>query len=292
MVSTCIELPVKATAADWFGVMRAHNEIAAMPGEVVLDASKTLRVEPFGATVFGLALARREHDGLPSVSWVPPEDESCAAFLEEIAFPLALAGNSAQRKHAAEHDTLAMRQVYSLDPAYLAGLAGLLVSLVPGTTEEMSHLVQLCLNELVTNVRDHAHSAVGCSILARWYKEKENVRIAIADAGDTIPGALRQRPRYAHLGDRDLVHAAVMTEGVTSRLNGKYGGYGLKNIRAITTQRDGGLIVVSGRAKLEVRGTIKKPRARDTGAPGFKGTAIEIDFRPGIEVDVGGEEVF
>lgn len=139
----------------------------------------------------------------------------------------------------------------------------------------------------MTNVRDHAHSPVGCFVLVRWYKEKENVRIAIADAGDTIPGALRTMPCYAVHSDRELLRGAVMTEGVTSRRQ-RRGGYGLKNIRGIATERNGGLIVVSGQAKLEVRGG--RESLRDV--TGFKGTAIEIDFRPAIDVEISGEDVF
>ena len=184
-----------------------------------------------------------------------------------------------------------MRQLHALDPVYLKGLADLLVRLVPGTSEETSHLVQLCLNEFVTNVRDRATRALGCFVLVRWFQEKENVRIAIADAGAGIPRALRCKPRYAGRDNQALVREAVMTEGVTSRSD-KYGGFGLKRIREIVTQREGGLIVISGRAKFEVRGGKKPARARDTGAPGFSGTAIEIDFRPGLEADIGGEEVF
>ena len=56
-------MPVNATTASWFSVMRAYNAITSTPGEVVLDASGMRRVEPFGATVLALALARREHDG-------------------------------------------------------------------------------------------------------------------------------------------------------------------------------------------------------------------------------------
>jgi hypothetical protein len=182
-------MPVSATAAAWFSVMRAHGAVVSTPGEVVLDARAMRRVEPFGATVLALAVAQREYSGLPGVSWIPPEDEECRAFLEEIAFPLYIPGSPERRDSAKWHGTLEMRQVRGLDPVYLAGIAQLLVERVPGTTEDASHLVQLCLNELVTNVRDHAHSPVGCFILSRWYQEQENVRIAIADAGDTIPGA-------------------------------------------------------------------------------------------------------
>jgi hypothetical protein len=82
-----------------------------------------------------------------------------------------------------------------------------------------------------------------------------------------------------------------MTEGVTSRSGMRRGGFGLKTIRDLTTQRDGGIFVTSGQAKFEVRG--KKATARlMRGVPAFHGTAIEIDFRPGLDVEISEEEVF
>lgn len=228
---------------------------------------------------------------MPDVSWMPPRNEACASFLEEIAFPLYLKGTQEERDAAAWHNTLQMRQVTQLDPTYLSDLAELIARRVPGTTEDTIDLVQLCLSELVTNVCDHASSPVGCFMLARWYKGKGNVRIAIADAGDTIPGVLRGQAAYAQRSDSDLLRAAVMTEGVTSRTP-RRGGLGLKTLREQTTQREGGLIVVSGTKKFEVRGA-SPPRESQQDTPArFAGTAIEIDFRPGVEFSAIEEEVF
>ena len=68
-------MPVDATAAAWFSVMRTYAAVISMPGQVVLDASAMRRVEPFGATVLALAVAQREHNGLPCGSWIPPGND-------------------------------------------------------------------------------------------------------------------------------------------------------------------------------------------------------------------------
>lgn len=286
-----IQVPAIATAQQWFELVQIHNRLMQTPGEVVLDASATTRVGPLGATVLAVAIARREHAGLPRVAWVSPSNDDCAAFLTEIGFSLYVTGTAEERASASRGGTLEIRQIRGLDPTYHKGVADLLADRVPGTTEDVSHLVQLCLNELMGNVVDHSRSPIGCFIHTRWYAKEGNVRIAIVDAGAGIPGALRSVPRYAGYSDKTLLYEAIVTEGVTSRPPPRTGGYGLKTIRTIVTQRDGGLIVVSGGAKFEVRGH-RRPSTREISPTQFVGTAIELDFRPLPEAQSGGEEVF
>ncbi|MBI5485782.1 MAG: sensor histidine kinase [Deltaproteobacteria bacterium] len=290
-VGAVIPMPTLSTATEWRSLVQTHNRLASHLDAITLDASRVIRVGPLGAVVLALAAARREHARLPTASWAPPRDEECARFLDEIAFPLYIRGTPDERAAAGGRPgTLEMRHVQVLDPVYLEGLSRLLVRNVPGTGESTSHLVQVCLSELVTNVRDHAQSAVGCFILARWFLRGRNVRIAIADAGATIPGVLGALPQYAGMKDHELLGAAVMTEGVSSRPGGRFGGLGLKTIREICTRRKGGILVISGNCRLEVRGS----RAPDVGRMPvrFDGTAIEIDFQPQPEVYVGDEDVF
>lgn len=78
-----------------------------------------------------------------------------------------------------------------------------------------------------------------------------------------------------------------MVEGFTSR-RGRYGGFGLKQIRDIVTQRLGSLTVISGGTKLQIRAD--GPHFHRSLE--FQGTAIQIDFRPGMPVTGADEEVF
>jgi hypothetical protein len=89
--------------------------------------------------------------------------------------------------------------------------------------------------------------------------------------------------------DVDVVIAAVTQEGLTSGRGRR--GLGLKLIRDVVTDRDGSLTVLSHTAKVSFMsgGLIKKARRSPVS---FRGTAIEIDFRPHKDVPLPVEQVF
>lgn len=86
--------------------------------------------------------------------------------------------------------------------------------------------------------------------------------------------------------DADVIVAAVTQEGLTSRKGGRRGGLGLKYIRDFVLPRSGVLTVISHGSKV----TFKGDRVRKVRSPYYRGTAVEIDFRPHEEVapDAGG----
>jgi hypothetical protein len=149
-------------------------------------------------------------------------------------------------------------------------------------TEENSYPVELCLNELLQNVFEWAESGPGCLVLARWYHRTRSVRLAVVDRGIGIPAALRRRKvRGMHLeSDAKVIEAAVTTPKLTSRLN-RVGGLGLKNIHETVAQRRGRFTVVSLTAQVSWSGD----KVRSVRMPDFRGTAVEIEFRPDAPVE-------
>jgi hypothetical protein len=106
--------------------------------------------------------------------------------------------------------------------------------------------------------------------------------VAIVDGGIGIPAALR-REQVEELQRQDDAHviiAAVTKEGLTSR-KGRHGGLGLKHIHDIVTRRQGTLTVISQSAKVEFKK--EGPKVARTSLF-FQGTAVELDFRPQLEV--------
>jgi len=189
-----VRLPMRATVRESHEILRCCADIERNEGKLTLDAGPCERFDPLGATLIALAVARLEHAGHGPVELVPPSDEGVARFLREIAFPLYVTGTSEERRAAPRHGTLEMRQLERLDPVYLKDVADLLAGRVPGTSEEVSHLIQLCLNELLQNVMDHAESALGCLVHTRWHRQEQNVRLAVVDGGMGIFEAIcRQR---------------------------------------------------------------------------------------------------
>jgi hypothetical protein len=115
------------------------------------------------------------------------------------------------------------------------------------------------------------------------------VRLAVVDRGVGIPARLRGL-RIAGLHrepDANVIDAAVTRPQLTSRV-GRAGGLGLKTIHEVVTGRGGRLTVMSHNAKLVWVGSKSVSTSR---IPGFRGTAIEIDYRPDRPVENPNEYV-
>lgn len=117
--------------------------------------------------------------------------------------------------------------------------------------------------------------------MTRYFKKTRSVRLAVVDRGIGIPAQLR-RSRVGDLHREDnaqVIREAVMRPRLTSRLN-RVGGLGLKTIRETVCERGGNLTIISLGAKVCWRGE----RLQTAPSPPFRGTAIEIDFRPELEL--------
>jgi signal transduction histidine kinase len=176
--------------------------------------------------------------------------------------------------------SLELRQLYALDPLYTEAVVELLTEGVEGITKENSYPIQLCLNELLQNAFEWSRSQVGCFVLARWYKKTGSVRLAVVDRGIGIPAALRsaQVKGLHRKRDEEVIEAAVTMKHLTSRAN-QVGGLGLKTVREVVCGAAGRLMVVSLSGKVAWSGP-KGILHKYPAAP-FRGTAIEIDIRPG-----------
>jgi len=271
-----IQLPTRATVEESFQVLNACEQIERLGKVLAIDASTTTMFGPMGVALLALALARRRTAGLPDLTLRKPESGEARRYLEEVGFSRFLTSEHANENPSA--GTLEMRHLFQLVPVYTEQMARLIADRVPGTPEEVSYLIQLCLNELLQNVFEHAESKEGCFVLARWYAKTRSVRIAVADGGVGIPAALRRKgiAGLQRRNDADVVIEAVTRRGITSRLGTKQGGFGLKLLREAVTERGGKIVVLSSTAKVVFKRAVpQKPKSRL-----FRGTAIELDFRP------------
>jgi signal transduction histidine kinase len=184
--------------------------------------------------------------------------------------------------------TLEIREMHALDPTYTRHVTDILTRGVQGVTDENSYPIELCLNELLQNVFEWSESPIGCTVLTRWYHRTRSVRLTVVDLGIGIPAALRRTIReLQRQSDAAVIEAAVTRPRRTSRKN-KHGGIGLKLIREVVCDSlNGSLTVLSHTAKLVWRGQ----KTRRMRVPGFRGTAIEIDFRPNEPVEQPSEYV-
>jgi anti-sigma regulatory factor (Ser/Thr protein kinase) len=278
-----LKLPARMDAGSHADVSRVCERLASDAALDVLDASETIFVGALEAAMLACAAAARVtpvQRVLEPRAWAARKFAGETLLWERIKAPLSVG----EVQHS--DDTLALRQLRALDPVFTSALAELLATHVTGVTQDVSHLVQLCLNETLQNVFEHARSDVGCFVLARWHKKLGNLRIAVVDRGRGIPEALRDVPSNRGRSDDELVRDAVMRLGTTSRANG-VGGLGLKNIRELVVAREGRLVVATGTVFFSAN-------ARGAGArrgPHWHGTAVEMDFRPSAIVADSGEEL-
>ena len=267
-----ITVPVHVTVGDSYSTIRACTELEAAPDGVLLDATLTTRFEPVGAAMLAATAADRRAAGL-ATRWAMPREEGSARFVSEVQLDRVVEGRTTDA-----HGTLEMRQLFALDPSYTSGVTELLRAGVPGMDEVTAYPVQLCLNELLQNVFEWAGSKMGCIVLTRWFHLTRSVRIAVVDRGVGIPARLRAlKIQGLHrASDAQVIVAAVTRPKLTSRV-GRAGGLGLKTIHETVTQRGGRVTVISMGAKVAWHGgrqIVSKT------SPFFRGTAIEIDFRP------------
>lgn len=269
-----VKLPARLDALSARRLIDCASELI-VDADVLVDASAVSFAYPYGVATLGAALLRRERLGLDRPGYVAPVQEDTAAFLEEVGFPeLVLTGQA----HA--QGTLSLRRLApdSLDPIYLHQVAQLIEEWVPQTSESVAYLVELALKELVQNSVEHAQSTTDVVVLARWYKQGGNVRIAISDSGIGIAESLRRNPAYAEAQSASrLVELAVTLEGTTGRTQGRYGGFGLKYLHQICSARNGSVHVTSQ----EVDATFSPGHLRSDFVRPLAGTTVELDFRPG-----------
>jgi hypothetical protein len=267
-----IKVPVRVTVGDSYSTIRACSELEAAPDGAVLDATATTRFEPVVAAMLAATAADRRAAGM-STHLAMPLDEGSARFVAEVQMDRVVEGRVTDA-----HGTLEMRQLLALDPSYTAGVSDLLSAGVPGMDEVSAYPVQLCLNELLQNVFEWAGSKMGCIVLTRWFHQTRSVRLAVVDRGVGIPARLRAlRIQGLHrASDAQVIVAAVTRPKLTSRV-GRAGGLGLKTIHETVTQRGGRLTIISLGAKVAWHGS-RQVVSKTTQF--FRGTAIEIDFRP------------
>lgn len=291
-MSTTVTIPVRATVADAYQLLKCVAQIEkGPPGRVLLDATDTERFGPMGVALLAMAAVRRRSQGQPPIEIEWPEVDIAREYLQEVGFVRVLEAPPTEEVTPA---------FGTLEIAHLIGTHGphffppevsrLVRERVPGNPEDSAYLVQFCLTELLQNVLDHSGSSLGYIVHARWYAADQNVRLAVVDGGIGIPAALRKHQIAGthKLNDQDVIKAAVTQQGLTSRKGERLGGLGLKLIREYVTKRAGSVTVVSHTGKV----TFRSSGDRRVKVPFYRGTAVEVDFRPFSNIPDQSEGIF
>lgn len=135
--------------------------------------------------------------------------------------------------------------------------------------------IWFALNEIATNVTQHARSPSGAVGIAQAATRRRQFEVAIADRGVGIRATLAQNPRYANVaGDLDALKVSLEA-GTTGRSDDSRRGLGLFMTRELLRANGGSLLLRSGTAQLEV-GTGNDERL---GLADVRGTIVALRFR-------------
>ncbi len=239
--------------------------------EVVLDATDVKWISPFG-TVLIAAFASKQLEVGHKVRILMPTRATEAAYIRES--DLLRLVESSDITAAIRPDNLQLRRLTQMQGDVPELVANFAATQAPNVNEEERSLLRMWITELLANANDHAKSARGFWICARYNPRGRDIRICVADSGIGIRESLVDSRKY----NADMTHAEAvglaLREGVTARL-GVTGGLGLKRIAAYVKSCGGALTIISGDARISVR---RKKSTVTATCPHYQGTIVNATF--------------
>lgn len=169
-----------------------------------------------------------------------------------------------------------------------------IVQLIPllHATPEVADPIKYVFSEMVRNVLEHASSPVGAVVCAQYYKNKERLSIAIADAGIGVQDSIGRN--HAVKSHADAIYLALTPgiTGTTSRIGGNEfnAGAGLFFTKSIAALSRNYFAIYSGDCLYKMQQTkthsqvvLHADPRRDrhklaTGLPHWKGTIVGINI--------------
>lgn len=149
-----------------------------------------------------------------------------------------------------------------------------LIALLQRHTElsaEREEQVRVCVQEVIQNIVDHAESAIGGVLSARYMSSSKEVRVGIVDRGVGIAQSLaRQYP-----DTRSSMHALqrVVKGGFSSRSRASNMGMGVSNLFLVVHAAGGRMAIVTGNAMASLRVDAASPLIQSM-ACDFPGTGV------------------
>jgi hypothetical protein len=136
---------------------------------------------------------------------------------------------------------------------------------------DLEDQVRSCVQEIVQNTIDHAQSAIGGVMSAKFFNSSQDVRVGIVDMGIGISESLRRAYPDADIGPVNALQR-VTKGGFTSRSRPNNMGQGISNLFSLVPSAGGRIAVFSRSASAESHApgeTSISPEAFD-----FPGTAV------------------
>ena len=250
------------------------------PTRVTLDLSGLARMSApvlaaFVSTVRDLAAKGRLAEGS---RLVPPKNFLIRRWLERMdAFQLILQSAPPEDFERRPEHGFRPCQVFRDENERDATTVNLIGALSEACETDYisAQAIWFALNEITTNVTQHARSVSGAVAIAQASMRRGEFEVAIADRGVGIRASLMENPQHAEIaGDLDALKVALEA-GTSARSDDSRRGLGLFVTRALLRANGGSLFLRSGTAQLEL-GAASEERL---GLAEVQGTLVALRFR-------------
>lgn len=194
---------------------------------------------PDAAALVYAAWCRARTAGTAAKVILPDEPPQLRAFCEFVGLDHLLGEGRRPKPTHISSETLPLHQFYEAGWTLCKRLTDMVARHYELNTDEEAYL-QNALNEVMSNVQDHARSAVGGFVCARYFKSKGQLRVAAVDHGVGIGRSLQVV--QPGISTAEAVRR-VLQGGFTSNPTGRNQGLGLSNLAGIVRNMAGDLAI-------------------------------------------------
>lgn len=230
------------------------------PGKVIYDFSKCGFIDPTGLILVTFLIGQTLEAGIRA-EYVPPRKDILNRYLKSIGFQSFFRLREDGIKALdVKNGCLRLKMLNCDDAVFVNEVVEFLLSRVE-LSEGARNWVYDGFSELIGNAFQHSTSkyVLACG---QAYRDTNQIRICVGDAGIGIPTHLRQNPLYQNISSSSEALKKALEEGVTGTLPQpfpKNSGVGLTTLRKIAIGSGGMLRIISLDAMLETR-SLNEPR--------------------------------
>jgi anti-sigma regulatory factor (Ser/Thr protein kinase) len=278
-----IDLPRRLNRDTMYVLLQKviSRDLEPIDDEIILNfETLTSFIEPSGVTILSNLINWLEHKGA-SVGIYTGElrtGESPNKFLDDSMFFQQHIGECLRESAHVRDTTFPLKQVNAESP-----IPWLEKEFIPWLAKQL-HInvkqlatVQMCIEEVLNNIRDHAHNATGC-IFAQYIPGNEQILISISDFGVGIPYNVQQV--LPSLNDHQALRQAVI-RGFSTESTPQNRGHGLDNlIYNVVINGKGTVFIHSLKGMLTCKNVHNEIQYKPNNALGFyPGTLIDLVFK-------------
>jgi anti-sigma regulatory factor (Ser/Thr protein kinase) len=246
--------------------------------------SLTSFIDPSGVTILSNLINWLEFKGV-SVGIYTGEltqSDSPNKFLDDSMFFKQHLGESINKYAMVRGTTFPLKQVNALSP-----IPWLEKEFTPWLAKQLNvnpkqlATVQVCIEEVLNNIRDHADKSTGC-LFAQYFPASHEIKISISDFGVGIPHNVQQI--LPSLNDFQALRKAV-ERGFSTKSTPQNRGHGLDNlIYNVVINGKGTVYINSLKGMLTCKNGNTGLQYRPNSALGFyPGTLIDLVFKTNEE---------